>query len=578
MRRNLYRWLFVAPAVAILFPFALIGQTPPDQNAPEVATHENAPTFTTRSNLVVVRVVVRDKDGRPVGNFQKEDFQVFDKGKPQFISKFSVEKSAGAKADVKTEAPPPGPLDAKQPQAAPPERYTAYLFDDIHIDAGDLAIVRQAAERHLTAGFLATSRAAIFTTSGRVTLDFTDDLAKLRDTLNRIMPSPVTSHTGTDCPPVTYYQADLIQNKNDPQALAAATQDAVACMQLDTSMPGTTSTAQTMAQAAAAHELVMGETETRLSLIAVHDYIRRMASMPGQRSLVLVSPGFLVLDDHRSDEIDLMDRAIRANVVISALDARGLYALVPGGDASQPSGNLGSLRLRTQYQQASALQNEDVMLELADATGGIFIHNSNDLEGGFTRIDIPPEYYYMIGFSPQNLKFDGSYHNLKVTLARNYKGFTLQARRGYYAPRHEENAAQEAKRELEEALFSREEWHDIPASLETQFFKSSDEKAKLSVVARVDVRTLAFRKVDGRNVNTLTVVSGIFDRNGNCISVIEKTIDLHLKDETLAHRLAAGMTVKTPFDVAPGGYFVRLVVRDAEGQKMAALNGAVEIP
>jgi hypothetical protein len=74
------------------------------------------------------------------------------------------------------------------------------------------------------------------------------------------------------------------------------------------------------------------------------------------------------------------------------------------------------------------------------------------------------------------------------------------------------------------------------------------------------------------------VVSGIFDRNGNYISAVEKTVDMHLKDDTLAGKLSAGITVKSGFDVTPGSYFVRIVVRDAEGQKMAALNGAVEIP
>lgn len=546
------------------------------KNAPEVATREATPTFSTRSNLVLVRVVVRDRDGRVNGTLQKEDFQLFDKGKPQFISKFSIEQTAGHKAGA---AAPVDNAGLKPPdQSAPPERYAAYVFDDVHLSFGDLAQVRQAAERHLTADLLATSRVAIYTTSGRTTLDFTDDIAKLRDTLRRILPSPITTHTGTECPSVTYYQADLIQNKNDQLALQAAAQDTILCARLDPSDPGTKATAQSLAQAAASQMLSTGEMETRLALTVLNNVIRRVSAMPGQRSVVLVSPGFLVLDYHRFEELELMDRAIRNNVTISALNARGLYTIIPGGDASQSVGNLGTLATRSQYQQSAAMAEEDVMGELADGTGGVFFHNSNDLEAGLRRVDTPPEYYYMLGFSPENLKFDGSYHNLKVTLAKTYKGFAIQARRGYYAPKHEENAAQEAKREVEEALFSREEWHDIPVSLETQFFKSSDVNAKLSVLARVDLRQLPYRKVEGRNVDTLTVVSGVFDRNGNCVSAIEKTLDMHLKDETLTRRLASGITVKTGFDVTPGSYFVRLVVRDTEGQKMAAINGAVEIP
>jgi VWFA-related protein len=553
-------WLFCAKSG---------GQTP------EVTSHDSQPTFTTRSNLVLVRVVVRDKQGQANGTLQKEDFQLLDKGKPQVISKFSLEKTAGRKVDAPA---PGGPVQVSPGEPAPPippDRYVAYVFDDLHLSFGDLAQARIAAERHLAESLAATTRAAIYTTSGHPMLEFTDDIAKLKDTLLRIQPGGSGARAGSGCPNVSYYQADLIRNKNDPSALQAAVQDAYICAQLDPSTMQ--SVAQSMAQSEASRVVAYSDQDTRLTLRLLNDVIRRIAAMPGQRSVVLVSPGFLVLDQ-RYDELEIMDRAIRANVTINTLNARGLYALVPGGDASQSGGSVASLGLRSQYQRDSAMMEDDVLGELADGTGGTWIHNSNDLAGGFKRIAVPPEYYYVLGFSPQNLKFDGSYHNLKVTL-KNPAGLTLQARRGYYAPKHEVDAAQEAKREIEETLFSRDEWHDIPVELHTQFFKSSDVAAKLSVLARIDIRQLRFRKADGRNVDTLTVVAGVFDRNGNYISAVEKTVDMHLKDESLAGgKLSSGITVRSAFDVTPGGYFVRIVVRDAEGQKMAALNGAVEIP
>jgi uncharacterized protein (DUF2141 family) len=84
--------------------------------------------------------------------------------------------------------------------------------------------------------------------------------------------------------------------------------------------------------------------------------------------------------------------------------------------------------------------------------------------------------------------------------------------------------------------------------------------------------------VDGRNRDTLTIVSGVFDRNGNLIHGTEKTVDMKLKDETLATRVASGIAVKSSFDLIPGKYVVRVVVRDSEGQMMAARNGVVDIP
>ena len=154
----------------------------------------------------------------------------------------------------------------------------------------------------------------------------------------------------------------------------------------------------------------------------------------------------------------------------------------------------------------------------------------------------------------------------------------MQARRGYYAPKHLADPAEDAKREIQEAMFSRDELQDIPVELHVQFFKSSDVAAKIAVLAHVDLKSLRFRKADGRNDDDLRVFSGLFDRNGNFISGMEKVVELRLRDATLEKLLNSGVTVKTNFDVAPGSYVIRLVVRDAEGQTMSARNGVVEIP
>jgi hypothetical protein len=98
------------------------------------------------------------------------------------------------------------------------------------------------------------------------------------------------------------------------------------------------------------------------------------------------------------------------------------------------------------------------------------------------------------------------------------------------------------------------------------------------VLARVNVKNLRFRKADGRNNDNLTVLSGLFDRNGNYITGTQKVVELHLLDPTLDKLLNSGISVRTNFDVAPGSYVVRLVVRDSEGQTMAARNGVVDIP
>jgi VWFA-related protein len=395
--------------------------------------------------------------------------------------------------------------------------------------------------------------------------------------LLRLQPRPVTNSGVQGCPDVNYFLGDLIENKHDMQATDMATQDALYCR-----FGGDQSflhQAQQEAKTAASQAVINGETESRLALGVLKDVVRRVALMPGQRSVVLVSPGFLT-PQLETDYMEVIDRALRSQIIINALDARGLYTIVPGGDASVPgSANVGAqfIGLKVQYQSASAAAESDVMAVLADGTGGTFFQNNNDLDEGLRRVSTAPEYYYVLGFTPQNLKLDGNFHGLKVTVKSPQK-LSLQSRRGYFAPKHVADPTQEAKEEIDDALFSQEELHDLPVGLHTQFFKSNEADAKLTVLAHVDVKQLRFRKAEGRNWNDLTVVSALFDRNGTFLQGSEKTLQMRLKDETLQNKLGSGITMRASFDVKPGSYLVRLVVRDSEGRLMSAENGAVEIP
>jgi VWFA-related protein len=565
-----------ARAHAAVFLFCAIrgaAQAPADKG-PEIASHDAPTTFTSKVNLVMVPVVVRDARGKAIGTLKKEDFQLFDKGKPQTIVRFSIEKSDGRTVALEAEAADPE-ADKNAPKSPAPvqaSRFTAYVFDDMNTPFGDLARARQAAIRYLNESMNPVDRAAVFTTSGLTSLDFTEDREKLAETMNRIMPRSRKITQTRPCPDVEEYSADLIVNRNDPIALTAAARDAIACGLVDPTDPNAMQTARQLAQAAATQIVSMTEADTQVSLSMLKAIVQRMSAMPGQRNIVLVSGGFLVSLNFRQEETQVMDRAIRANVTISALDARGLWARPPGGDASG-SGSA----LMDQYNQTGAQVQDEVLGELADATGGTFFHNNNDLKEGFQRTGASPEFMYILGFSPENLRYDGSYHSLKVT-AKEVKGVTLQARRGYYAPNHAANPAEEAREEIRVALFSREEMLDIPVDLQTQFFKPSQTSAKLAVLARVDLKHLRFKKSEGRNRNTLSVVSAVFDRNGVLVSAMQKDVEMKLRDETFEARIAAGLALKTSFDVPPGTYVVRVVVRDSEGQTMAARNRVVEIP
>ena len=161
--------------------------------APEVNTTEAPISFSTGVNLVPVKVVVRDRDGKTVGTLKQSDFELRDNGKTQTIARFSIEAAESFTprvVAVPTDAegrdrPDLAPPSAREP-AAIPERFIAYIFDDVHTDISDLMRSREAAVEHLEQVLDPSTRVAVFTTSGTVHVDFTDDLEALTKTMRAV--------------------------------------------------------------------------------------------------------------------------------------------------------------------------------------------------------------------------------------------------------------------------------------------------------------------------------------------------------------------------------------------------------
>src|SRR6266404_4502141 len=547
----------------------------------EVSTRDTPPTFRVRVNLVLVRVVVRDNSGRVVTNLKKEDFQLSDNRKPQVISTFSMETPESHKVAPAT---PPGSTpegnesgDTAAAIAALPQRFVAVVFDDTDMLMQDTVWVRSAATR-LFASLAPTDRVGIYSTSGQVTQEFTQEHARLQESLLRVVPRPLAAGGNGfhECPEISYYQADQIENKQDSQALAVATADALECAYGND--PRMTAQAQMLAQMTSQRTLASGDSQTEYVYRHLEDIMRRLAGMPGQRVIVFVSPGFVITTRLTSDSSSLIDRANHANIVINTIDARGLYTPDVTGDISDPPhDSMRTAGIKSSYRVQAQLAQSDILGQLADGTGGTFFHNRNDIDEGLREATAAPAMSYLLGFSPQNLKINGAYHTLKVSLTGKQK-FSVQARHGYYAPRTIADPAEAAKEEIQEALFSQDEIHDLPAELQTQFFKKDQSQARLAVLTHVDLKGIRFRKVDGRNRDNLTVATAIFDENGNFIAGGEKIVEMKLLDKTVERLSRSGFTLKSSFDIKPGTYLVRMVVRDAEGAQMAARNGAVSIP
>ena len=203
----------------------------------EITTREEMPTFQSSVNLVRVPVVVRDKQGHAVGGFQKQDFQLTDRGKTQSIAQFAVERSAAAQTipsgarhagPAAAEAQPtaPTPAAVAPPQPVIPDRFVAFVFDDTHLKMGDLMNARIAALKHIEQGIPPQERVALLTLSGKVTLEFTDDLVKFREALMKIVPAPPHQ----TLPPASFYVADQWVNGDNQEALGMEAGIVSACL------------------------------------------------------------------------------------------------------------------------------------------------------------------------------------------------------------------------------------------------------------------------------------------------------------------------------------------------------------
>ena len=565
-------------------------------NPPEMQAHETTPQFRIRAerNLVLVRVVVRDDKGRTVGNLHKEDFRLLDDGKPQEIADFSVEVSNPKPEAAQPPAAPAAPAaTAAPPAAVVPQRFVGLFFDDYHTEIEGIMRTRQAAWRYVQTTVRPQDRVAIFTATGKDQLDFTSDQSKLHDALYRTLALP---HSPSGCPAIDEYEAYSAHILNDPDALVVLHTDAIGCVCHETAIgegrpvagmgsameqPGGRGAvdpcppqAERQGELEAAVVWARVEAESLRALDAIERSVRRLAAMPGQRNLVLVSPGFLT--ETEKEKIDaITDRALQQQVVVSAIDAAGLVTGLPKDMTNVALQRVEAIRMRLQNTGAVAMSG--VLAYLSSDTGGVFFHNSNDFAEGFREAAAVPEVYYVLSFSPQDVKLNGQFHSLKVSLT-NPGHLSVQARRGYFASEATLVEKAPGASELERAVFSLEEVHGLPAEVSAKVEKLNDQKSKLIVSIHVNIASLRYRQEAGRSADTLIFDTALFDRDGKYVASKEASIDLNLRDATLEKFTKSGIVAQTNFEVAPGTYRVREVVRDSELTGTAALNCEVAAP
>ena len=407
-----------APAPTVPAPMV----TPSTESTPAVSdAHADQPqtpgiALQVNVNKVLIPVVVRDQQGRSVSGLKKEDFQLFDNNRPRAISAFMVEQNGAPQGSAAGNA-----QTASTTSAAPPRRFIVLLFDDLHMSLVDLENAKKAGEKALDGLLEGSNQVAVLSLSGKVASGLTRDRAKLDEAILSLKSQGDYLHINEACPKIGYFQAWLLEFPQEAAAIRDAARQVMACG-ASSDPQDAERTARLIAQRIVN---VVGRGYVN-SFSAIDEIVRRMAALPGQRTLILISPGFEIRDPVVSAaESQMINLAAQSNVTISTLSARGLYT------TSQTAGN----DFSSKYSILDLSWTESSLSDLADGTGGTFIHNSNDLEAGFKSLADAPETVYLLELSLDNVKPDVTFHRLKVKVNRDR--LQLQARRGYLMPKAE---------------------------------------------------------------------------------------------------------------------------------------------
>lgn len=530
------------------------------------------------SNLVQIGAVVRDAHGRAVSGLTRADFKVFGQGKERPIAAFSAESHAAASA----------PESAKDAQNATKPRFIALYFDDFGTPAGDLARVKSAAARFVNEGMGTADRAAIFLSSGGRVSAFTADKPVLLEAIEKIAAHPKFSENGVSrCPRITPWDAYLIVHNIGGLAISAAKAELRACTGQNPNPAPTSVVPRRRSQFDPESQMILAQAEqtwdtvravSQDTLAAIGSAIDDVAKAPGERVLLLVSSGFLTGSLENQQE-QVVDRALRAGVVINALDAKGMLTETPGRDHASESVD-GSLLPQVFYWETISADDQKeaptaILSNLAAATGGLFFHHNNDFSEGLRELVATPESGYVLAIHPDELTAEGKYHKLKVELASR-RGDTVQARPGYFAIAKPES---KIASNLDQLVASLDTVRDFDTAVSIQYgSKLPSGATPVQLQIHVDLKSLQFPLREGLRTQRLIFVAALIDGDGRMAAAREASMEFALGEAKFASLSESGVNATLGLQAAAGKYRLRLVTLESVEAKAATLAYAIEVP
>ena len=501
----------------------------------------------------MVNVVARDKQGNLVQDLKRQDFTLLEDGKPQQLSSFDFENlettpavpATGPTQQTLNDQPaaPSKPLLTRKDaeEALSNKRVIVLFFDLTAMQPDEMQRAVDAAKKYVQNKMTASDMIAVISlaSSLRLDQDFTADQARLLRILNRY-----TQSEGEGMDNGATGDTDIVEENGD-----AYTPD----------------------------QSEYNQFNTDRKLQALQSVCQVLSSFNQKKSLIYFSSGMTQTGIENEAALRAaVNTAVRSNVAIYTMDARGLEAMPPGGSAST-----GSLRGNVMYTGA-AMQNQydqnfasqETLVTLAGDTGGKAFLDTNDLGQVFDRVQRDTSVYYVLGYKSNNALRDGGYRHIQVKVNRPVK---LEFRKGYYAPKDFKHFNSEDKeRQLADELGAELSSTDVAVYMAAGYFRVDESRFYIPVSLVVPGSQIPFTKGGDKDKATLDVIGQVQDELKRPVSSVRETVKLALDSAQQVQRKNVQYT--TGFVLPSGKYHFKFVVRENESGKIGSFETDFTVP
>ena len=506
--------------------------------------------FRTSTKLVIVNITVRDKSGKVVDNLNKDDFTLLEDGKPQQISVFDLEHLS---SDVLPPAPAPGlkVRTTTEPPASQPaspaaasrkdRRLLALFFDFSSMQPPEQIRAKDAALKFLKEQMTSSDLVSILTFSNRLNVveEFTDDRERLMADIQKFRIGESSE-----------LAVDAATGPDDTDDSGAFTPD-------DT-------------------EFNIFNTDRKLS--ALESAAKQLGMYPEKKALIYFSSGVSKTGvDNQSQLLSTVNAAVRANVAFYPIDARGLMATPPGGDAgtASPKGT-GIFTGKAQRGIRDKINDQQETLDtLAADTGGKAMLDNNDLSVGITQAQKDISTYYILGYYSTNAAEDGKYRRIRVSV-KSQPLAKLDYRPGYYASKLFKNfTASDKEQQLQEALTLGDPVTDLPIALEVDYFRIARDKYFVPISVKIPGSAVGLSAKDKTDFD---FIGQIRDKSGKLIGGVRDGIQVKLAESDAAKLGRKQLEYDTGVTLPPGDYILRFLARENQSGKMGTFETAFTVP